>query len=264
MLSHHARVFLTQVLFLAAIVPGCTFHLQNQIDEQKQAVALLQQETDQIDAAFRRYQADTSSELDTIRREIQIVKGALEENSYAHRQDTAKLQAAVDRISASLQEKQGQIEHIQKQLTPSAAPRIASQAPAVDAAPSDEQGMYDTAYAYFKNGEHPEARAAFEQFLARYPRSTLADNAFYWIGNSYFREKKYEEAITAFEDVIKQFPSGNKIPDAYYLQALAFCELQDTLTAQLLLENLMQKFPASQAAALGKKKYEELQAAAKP
>ncbi len=95
-------------------------------------------------------------------------------------------------------------------------------------------------------------------FSKRIPAASLPSSAQYWIASSYFKEKQYEEAISACDDVIKKYPQGNKTPDAYYLQALAFCEIKDSTTAQIILEDLIQKYPDSEAANAGKQKYEEL------
>ncbi len=241
---------LLALLFFASLLSGCTLHLQNQLDEQKQYLQ-------QIDKSLRRYQADSSSEFDKIRREIQIIKGTLDENSHHAQQDITELKARIDKIIIALKKKQGQLDQLQKNYAATDAKTDTPSAPAVSS-PSDEQTMYDRAYGDFKNGRYQQARVRFEKFLKTYPKSDLADNALYWIGNSFFKEKNFKESITAFEDVIKKFPRGNKVPDAYYLQALAFYELQDQLTAQILLETVIQNFPASQAASLAQKKHAEI------
>ena len=99
----------------------------------------------------------------------------------------------------------------------------------------------------------------FNDLVAAHPGSPLVSSALYWVANSYFKEGKYEESISACDDVIKKFPQGNKTAEAYYLQALAFCEIKDPTTAEIILEDLIQKFPNSEAANLGRQKYAELQ-----
>ena len=70
----------------------------------------------------------------------------------------------------------------------------------------------------------------------------------------YSKENKYEKAITVFEDLINQFPKSNKAPDSHYAQAIAFLELNEPLTAKIILETLIQNFPSSQAASMAKTK----------
>ena len=118
--------------------------------------------------------------------------------------------------------------------------------------------MYNQAYAVYNGGDYAKSRKMFNDFLKTHPGSQLAGSAQYWIASTHFKEMQYEEAISTCDDVIKKYPQGNKTPDAYYLQALAFCEIKDSTTAQIILEDLIQKYPNSEAANAGKQKYEEL------
>jgi tol-pal system protein YbgF len=237
-------------LLITFLLPCCTQRLQQQIDTQKQAIDLLQKKTD-------RSLADYHNELDKIRREIQSVKGFIEENSYRTEKGISKLKVKMNHMLASLEEKQTQIELLQKQFG-SVKPEGKKIQGLPSASLSKEQELYNQAYSHYENREFIKARELFEKFLKAYPSSTLTDNALYWAGNCYFKEKKFERAISTFDDVIKKFPQGNKVPDSYYLQALAFCEINEPLTAQIILETLIQNFPSSKAASMAKKKHEEL------
>jgi tol-pal system protein YbgF len=252
-------IILVGILLLAA----CASNLQQQVDSQGHAISRLQQRIQEIDRMQRRYQADTHSELDQIRREIQLIQGGIEENSHRTQKDISDLKSRIDYMLASLREKQGQIEQMQKQVASSRARSQRTQTPS-SAAPSNEQVMYNQAYNHFNRSQFKKSRVLFEKFINTYPTSDLADNAMYWIGTSYYKEKKYEEAIAAFDDVIKSYPQGNKVPDSHYLQALSFLQLGDPLTAQILLETLIQNFPTAEAASLGKIKYKEIKAKETP
>jgi len=39
----------------------------------------------------------------------------------------------------------------------------------------------------------------FVEFIKRFPKHDLADNAQYWIGEGYYAQKKYEPALTAYQ-----------------------------------------------------------------
>ncbi len=248
-------VFLPIALSLSC----CTYQLQQQLDDQKQAISILEQKIRETDRTLAGYQND----LDKIRIEFQAINGKIEENSHFSKNEIASLQNRMDQLLAESRKKQEKIEQLQQQFSSATTgPRKKQGTPA--ASVSSEQQLYNLAYNLFKKGEFKNARQLFEKFLRDYPNSKLTDNAMYWIGNCYFKEKNFEKAISVFDDVIKNFPGGNKVPDAYYLQALSFCGIEDTLSAQLILETLIQNFPSSKAASLAKKKHNELKALTTP
>jgi len=259
----------TVVLGVLLAVPGllspCSWYLQDQIDEQRRRLDLLQQQTQQLQKSQALHQAAANNDIETLRANMQALSGRIEEYAYGNKQGLAALQNRFDQLIARL----GQLEQVQQPASPegTAAPsgfngpgQPAGMAPPI----SDAQALYDQAYSAVKQQKYRQARELFEQFITAYPKSDLVDNARYWIGSSYYKEQKYEEAIATLDDVIKQSPKGNKTPDALFLQAMAFTQLNDALTAQILLEQLLQSYPNAPAAAEGKKKYDELKQQAPP
>jgi tol-pal system protein YbgF len=87
--------------------------------------------------------------------------------------------------------------------------------------------------------------SGFKSFLDEYPKSDLADNAQYWIGECFMSMKQYKEAAIAFDDVIKKYPDENKVPGAYLRQAIAMQELGDTTSTKVLLKKLIKSYPDS-------------------
>jgi tol-pal system protein YbgF len=229
---------------LTLALPSCTIQLQNQLKIQKEQLAQV-----------RRNQANHSSEIDQIKRELQFIKGSLEENSHLTQQTVLELKSKIEDLSFSVNQTQGRVTSLQKQ--PANNPKKKPQATPISNIKS-KQNKYDEAYALYKEGNYSEARKLFEDFSKTYPKDQLTDNAIYWIGNCYFKEKKHEKAISVFEDLINTFPKSNKAPDSHYVQALAFLELNETLTAKIILETLIQNFPSSKAASMAKAKQLQL------
>jgi len=106
----------------------------------------------------------------------------------------------------------------------------------------------------YENEKYEEAIAGFKNFVKKYPKSDLADDAQFWIGESYMALKQYEQAILAFQIVKKKYPKGNKVPNAILRQALAFYEIKDKTSARLLLKRLIKKYPKSSEAKIAKAK----------
>ena len=91
-------------------------------------------------------------------------------------------------------------------------------APVVPAAPPKKElsaeEAYEMAYHLFKSNENEAARKALDQFVQRYPQSSLVDNALFWMGETYYRTEDYENAVLKYQQVVKEYPKGSKGPDA--------------------------------------------------
>ncbi|MCB0327725.1 MAG: tol-pal system protein YbgF [Bdellovibrionales bacterium] len=83
----------------------------------------------------------------------------------------------------------------------------------------------------------------FKIFVQSHPKSPLAPNAQYWIGEGYYTQGDYARAITAWQGVVDQYPKSNKKCDAMLKQGLAFSKLNDNKNAQLFLEEVLEKCP---------------------
>ena len=241
------RYFLLCITLTLAL-PSCTIQLQNELNIQKEHIAAIEKEL----MRARKNQANHSSEIDQIKRELQFIKGSIEENSHLTQQTVLELKSKIENLSFSVNQTQGRISSLQKK--PVKLPKEEPPGKLV----STKKNKYDKAYALFEAGKYSEARKLFEDFSKTYPKDQLTDNAIYWIGNCYFKEKKYKKAISVFEKLINRFPKSNKAPDSYYIQALAFLEINEPLTAKIMLETLIQNFPSSQAASKAKTKHSQL------
>ena len=236
--------------------------------------------------AVREQQAKADAELYQMRQEVQEISGRLEENNRlvvrAIERDTTT-QDETGKTLADLKDRVSRLEagmrriHAYLNLEPPAPPQEALQTEAPPAAPGpqpaiqppvvgqavpsvegpdtpSEQQLYDESMAPFREERYEAAIAGFKDFVAKYPKSDLADNAQFWIGESYMGLKQYEQAILAFQRVIKDYPKGNKVPNAILRQAVAFYEINDKTSAQLLLKKLIKQYPKSAEAKIAQEK----------
>ncbi|MBR4985188.1 MAG: tol-pal system protein YbgF [Proteobacteria bacterium] len=110
----------------------------------------------------------------------------------------------------------------------------------------------------YRQGKFVEARAKFEKFLATKPEESYVDNALYWIGECFYGEGYFHEAAEYFHRIIKEYPNANKVPDALLKVSLTYQKLGRLDSAQEMLRYLMDAFPGTEAARIGKEKYQEL------
>jgi tol-pal system protein YbgF len=125
-----------------------------------------------------------------------------------------------------------------------------------EASKPNEADLYDGSIASFRAGKYEDASLGFKDFLRRYPKSSRAENAQFWVGECYMALKQYEQAILSFQEVIKKYPKGSKVPAALLRQSVAFQEINDKTSSKLLLRKIVKEYPNSSEAKIAAKKLE--------
>lgn len=118
--------------------------------------------------------------------------------------------------------------------------------------------MYQTAWADYAAGQFQLAINGFEAFLKTFPKSELADDAQYYVGEALASENRLKDAVAAYDGVIRNYPGAPRVPDAYYKRALALERLNQTQQAVESLEYVLKTFPESTAARLAKQSLEQM------
>ncbi len=116
-----------------------------------------------------------------------------------------------------------------------------------------ESRSYEAALNHFRAGDYKAAVSAFQAFLADYPNSGLASNAYYWLGLAHASLGDYSSAVQSYQKLINDFPTSSKVPDAMLSLARSRIQLGDTAAAQSLLDQLVARFPQSRAAESARK-----------
>jgi tol-pal system protein YbgF len=137
------------------------------------------------------------------------------------------------------------------------APTTAAPPPTAAAAPPSTAGlsptrMFDTARADYAAGQWSLAVTGFDAFIKTFPRSEMADDAQFYIGETYYAQNKWMDAINAYNAVIQTYPMGNAVPDAYYKRGLAQERLGDLDAARDSWNAVVKNYPDSQAGILAK------------
>ncbi|MCW8803215.1 MAG: tetratricopeptide repeat protein, partial [Ignavibacteriaceae bacterium] len=61
---------------------------------------------------------------------------------------------------------------------------------------------------YYSQRDYQNAKTSYQEFLAKYPRSSFVPEAYYWLGKSSQNLKQDEEAIFYFNNVFESYPSS--------------------------------------------------------
>jgi tol-pal system protein YbgF len=129
----------------------------------------------------------------------------------------------------------------------------------IDTAKGDDpQALYDSALKEILNRNAEKALPLFIDFVGRYPKHELTDNAYYWIGECYYSIKKFGLALENFMIVNERFPESGKAADALLKMGYSYVELGDKARAKEILTDLISRYPDSAAADLARKKINSL------
>jgi len=278
-ISKAGLLIVTLLLFSSCVTTEETIL---RIDRQDKQIVALNSRTDKLSKeldsklkSIREKQAEIEVEIDKMRGETQGLSGRAEDNRLlvkrAIERDTTE-QDVINTKLTDLNQHIGELDLVVKKLheylrlEPSkiltkqdqkigpTQTRVPIQPPQEkeEKLVSDEKNLYEQTLTKYREEKYEEAALGFKDFLKEYPKSDLADNAQFWIGECYMAMKQYEQAILAYQEVIKKYPKGNKVPNAMLRQALAFYEIKDKISSKLLLKKIIKKYPKSSEAKIAK------------
>ena len=125
-------------------------------------------------------------------------------------------------------------------------------APLPSAAGLSPTRLFDTARADFFAGQWDSAISGFQAFLKTFPKSELADDAQFNIGDTCFSQNKWAEAVAEYDKVIDGYPGTNSVPLAYYKRGMSQERLGQTDAARASWETVVKMSPDSDAGRLAK------------
>ncbi len=223
--------------------------------------------------SLRESQNNLNTRFTQISNEMQLIQGRFDENRYfiekaldENKTDRDVIKAEVDSLQKQLKESQSKITLLERSLKNKKTAKIApvptkvvsKKGPEKKTTSEDSKAVYKDAYETFKSKQYKSARDKFQDFIKKFPKDALIDNAHFWIAETYYKEENYEDAIFAYDTVIKEYPKSEKMPAALLKQAYSFFEIQDKRATKVLLQQLIERFPKSKEAELAKKKLESL------
>ncbi|MBS1160188.1 MAG: hypothetical protein H6R15_2607 [Proteobacteria bacterium] len=119
---------------------------------------------------------------------------------------------------------------------------------AVKGDPAKEGQEYEAALNHFKAAKYKEAAAGFAAFVQKYPESSLAPNAQYWLGNAWRAQGDCRRAIEAQSIVTTKYADSAKAADAWLAIATCQQELGNPTGVKRSLETVLAKYPNTPAA----------------
>lgn len=227
--------------------------------------------------------ADTRANLQQLQREFGVLRERIEETRHQvgrqigettrdGDQRVKDLEGRVAKISetlkvqeAALKSRDEELKQLREslQLPQNTASSAAKSEVLVLDSASGESALvkkdYELGWQAMERRDYRLAISRFKEFLKKHPKSNLADNAQYWIGESHYGQREFDQAIIEFDAVRRRYPQGEKVPAALLKQGYAFAELGEKVNARLLLQEVMEKFPETPEAAKAKMRLKSLE-----
>ncbi len=145
---------------------------------------------------------------------------------------------------------------------PSGQTTAATETPTAPVTPavtqSEEKAAYQAAFDTLKEGRYKKAKAELMSFLDRFPESSYAGNAQYWLGEAHYVTRNFEQGIVGFLEVINRYPTSRKVPDAMLKLGYTYYELKQFDQAKAMLQDLRTRYPQATAARLASKRLDRI------
>ena len=244
---------------LALVIASAAAHAQLFPDnEARKAILELRANDEQLKKEMAAQNRELSEQLQTVKRSLLDLNSQLEQlRGELARQRGTNEQLARD--VAELQRRQKDIaQGIDERIRKVEPQRVSLDGRDFLADP-EEKRLFDEAMAIVRASDFPGAVSALTNFLRRYPESGYAHAARFWLGNSHYGKRELRESITIFRTFIANAPEGHpRVPEALLSIANAQSESKDRNGARATLNDLLRRFPQSEAAQAGKDRLAEL------
>ena len=198
-------------------------------------------------------------ELRSMRGQLEVLSNNIEANAKRQRDMYVDLDTRLRRFEQNAPAAQPPGAAAPGAAPSAAPPAAAAAAPDLSgAAAADEARVYEEAQQQRRIGNYQAAIVGFQSFVLQFARSPLAHRAQYWIGDSYYNMRDFKNAIANQQKLISTFPDSASVPDALLNMASSYIELGDTAAAKKTMDNLVARYPSSEAAEKAKRRLASL------
>jgi tol-pal system protein YbgF len=240
-------VILTAAAFLGCQSNGVKDTIQRDLDDLQKQIFELQQDQAYINTKVEQ----TSTQLSYLNERMGKKEKQLEELIEAQekfKQDLIHTKEAIEQKGLSAEtefEKEPQTVFDLSSIPSGSEKVLTFESPAK---------LYNNALDLIRSGKIDNAIPLLQQYIEIYPRTELADNAQYWLGECYYKKRDFQNAINGFKKVLDDYPSGNKIPAALLKLGYSYYELRQITQALESLQRIINQYPNDPVYSLAQKK----------
>jgi len=240
-------IWAVMVVTGALVATGCTSRADFERMRRDQREMRARQADIQANLEAVKRKVDTTVEDDSLRRALATVDSV--ESRLAALEATVQTLASaqVHGVAAG-----GGAAGLQSGVPRTQAATLAWSREAERMASGDIDPEYQRGLQLYREGQTEQAIQILRGFVNKNPKSDLADNAQFWLGEAYYSRGDYNRAIIELNEVLLKHPQGDQIPSALLSLATAFANSGDRIDARLILQKLISDHPDSEEAAIGR------------
>jgi tol-pal system protein YbgF len=223
---------------------------QRKLDEQRevvrervakvdQKIAEVQEKIDELNRAARRSGADLGVSVQRLQDELAKSKGELEVEQ--HRLD--QLDKAVADLRTDTDGRFAALKGAGALDTFAARQKLATLQK-----PDDKNAFFALAQKEDQGGDKGVARELYEEYVRKWPSDARSADAGFRAGELLFDQKRYRESLLAFGKVAENFPKSERAPEAMLGAADSMVKLDMKDEAKAVLEQLIDRYPKTDAA----------------
>lgn len=200
---------------------------------------------EELNQTRNQVQADISYQLSELQREVRLLTGQVEDNTFKLKQIQDRqrdlYRELEDRLAAVAANPPASENGSDKGTSTAVTPVEQNNTQISDSQKNNVGAgrQFEAAFELVRNRKYDEALIAFDEFLIKHPNSNYSDNARYWMGQVYLVQGKLAEAEVQFTALISEFPSSAKVNVAklklgdIYLKSERWAEAREQYTQVL-------------------------------
>ncbi|MGE0047928.1 MAG: tol-pal system protein YbgF [Acidithiobacillus sp.] len=245
---------------LAVSSPAWAESQGQQILQLQQQVAVMQGEIQSLIAVQKASRGSQSALGDLLNRsqqmqqEIRELRGELESKTHALSAAQQEIDTKLAALSAAVASS-GAATAVTASSSSVAllnqAPSSAIAAEASSAASSPVQGLgqadYQRAFDLLRSGKYGTAATALQDFIHKYPQSSLVVDAYYWLGQAQYVLGQNDAAIKSLS-AAAQHTQSSKAPDALLRMGQIYQAIGQPAKARATFNRILKQFPNTPAA----------------
>ncbi len=172
-------------------------------------------------------------EIEILKQEVQTLRGIVEEQTHE-----------LNKLKSEQKERYIELDRRMSQVLKGGA-SVAPVPGNTEPATADEKGAYESAFRLVNEKKFPQALSALRNFVAQFPKSELAVNAYYWTGQIHYIQGELDDARKAFLVVINQFPEHQKTADSKLKLGKVYHQLGEEAKAKEILKAVVADYAKS-------------------
>lgn len=199
--------------------------------------------------------------LEHLQREVQTLRGELEEQAYTLDNLNKRQRELYLDLDRRIQQLEGTgARSVAPVPSGSATPPVpdAASSPAIHDTSASDKDEYEKAFGLLKDGRYEQAINAFHAFVITHPNSAYVPNALYWQGEASYVTRDFVKAMEVFQQVLAQYPAHSKAKDAMLKIGYIHYENKQWAAAREALDNVVARYPNTSASRLAKQRLDQM------